>query len=383
VVVQVALAVVLLTGAGLLGRTLLELQSVEKGFDSQGVLTFRVHPPDGRYQEPVELGGFYDRIVSGLEGLPGVTSVGATWALPFGESFGSSSYNLEGRPDDEEYLMQLVPVRGDYFGAMGIPVVRGRAFRPGDGQEGDLVTIVNESFAEKAWPGQDPLGKRLRKGSGDEATLIEVVGVVPDQTMQSLAEDPLMQSFWPHDAVPWARELYFTVRTAGDPLALVPSVRQALARVDERVPVAEVSTMTGRVRGQLAGPRFRTVLVAGFAGAAALLALLGVYGVTSFVVARRSHEIGVRMALGARKAQVRFRVLARGAALALAGAVLGVAGAAAGSRILESMLFRTESLDAPVYMGAAALILTATLAATWLPARRASAVDPAEALRAE
>lgn len=383
VVVQIALTVALLGGAGLLARSLQRLGSVETGFRPGNVLTFRLEPPGGAYGTPDEQDAFYASLLDAIGAVPGVQAVGAGWALPFGQNFGSSTYRVAGRPDDEEHLLELVPVRGDWFEAMGVPVVEGRTFRPGDGVDGPPPVIVSRSLAKAVWPGESAVGKRLRKGSGEEAVLPEVVGVVPDLTMTALGEEPRMLSFWPHVAVPWARDLYFVVRAREDPLALLPAVRRAVQRVDERVPLAEVSTMTARIDQELAEPRLRTLLVAGFALAAALLSLLGVYGVTAFVVAGRTHEIGIRMALGAPARRVLLGVLGWGVAVAGPGIALGLAGAVLASRWIRSLLFRTSPSDPTVYALVSILTLGATLAACWIPARRASAVDPGDVLRTD
>ncbi len=383
VVAQVGLACVLLCGAGLLGGSLLRLQAVDKGFDEEGVLSFRIQPPRGAYEGPEELHAFYEQLLQHLRAVPGVSTVGATWALPFGETFGSSSYRVEGRPDDEEYLVQLVPVLGDYFKAMGIPVIEGRSFREGDGVEGPLVTVISQATARRIWPGEDPIGRRLRKGTGEEAVFVEVVGVVPDVAMLALGEDPLLQTFWPQEAVPWAREMYFTLKTPAVPLSLVPSVRQAVGRVDPRVPLAEVSTMGSRVARQLAGPRFRTLLVGAFALVAGLLAVMGLYGTTASIVAHRTREIGIRVALGAQKATVMQAVLGRSLLLATVGLVPGLLGGVALSRIAGALLFHVGPLEPLVLSAVAAIVLLASMAAAWAPARRASSVDPVRALRVE
>lgn len=381
VVVQVALACVLLSGAGLLTASLLRLQAVDKGFDEEGVLSFRVRPPGGSYETPEEIDAFYDRLLDRFRGLPGVSVVGATWALPFSGSFASSTYRVEGRPDDEEYLLQLMPIRGDYFRAMETPLLQGRSFQDGEGLDGRLVTVVNQTLADRVWPGENPVGKRLRKGSGEDEIFIEVIGKVPDMTLQALGEDPLLQTFWPHEATPWARELFFTLRTEVDPLTLVAPARQAMVDVDPRVPLADVSTMASRVAQQLSGPRFRTLLVGGFAAVAGLLSILGIYGITAFVVARRTREIGVRMALGARGRSVMIGVLGRGLRLASTGLGLGLVGAVLATRAAGGILFRAESLEPLVFTGVVTLILLATLGAAWAPARRAARLDPMSALR--
>jgi putative ABC transport system permease protein len=270
---------------------------------------------------------------------------------------------------------------------MGIEVLQGRLFRPGDGEDGRYVTVVNETFAERAWPGGDPVGRRLRKGTGDEAVYMEVIGVVPDVTMMAVGERPLLQSFWPHASVPWARELYFTVRTDGavasNPMELVPAARAVVREVDDRMPVADVATMSGRVREQLAGPRFRTVVVDAFAGLAVVLILLGVYGVTALLVARRTREIGLRMALGARRREVLANVLGDGAGLALRGAAIGLILAVPAARAVEGLLFGVEPLEPSLYAGATVAVVVVAVVGAWIPALRAGRVDPLDALRAE
>lgn len=382
VAMQVALAVILLTGAGLLGGSFLRLEAVERGFEEDGVLSFRVLPPAGAYEDAEELDAFYRGLQDALEKVPGVEAVGAGW-LPFGDAFGSSTYMVDGRPDDDSYLLQLVPIRGEYFDALGVELLRGRTFRPGEGLDGPPPVIVNQRLAERVWPGEDPLGKRLRKGSGEDAVYVEVVGIVPDLTLMSLGEEPFLQSFWPHGATPWARDLYFVLRTEGDPLAAVSAARAAVARVDDRVPLADVSTMARRLDRQLATPRFRTLLVISFAALAALLAALGIYGTTSYVVTRSTREIGMRMALGAERRRVLIGVVGHGLRPVTLGALAGAAGAAALSGTVRSVLYRVDPLEPGFYLGAVAAVVGVATLATWAPALRASATDPAEALRVE
>ena len=380
VIGQIAVATVLVTGAGLLGTSMVRLEGTETGFESEGVATFRVSPPAGMSEDEVE--AFHARILDGLEALPGVTAAGATWALPLGGMYGSGGFRVEGRPD-QEHTVEIVPVLGDYFDAMRMRVVRGRALAAGDGRSEQTPILVGEALAERAWPNEDPIGKRLLEEEDGEVESYEVVGVVADVTLRGPGAEPELLAYWPHGATPWALDLYYAVRTSGDPAALVPAARALVASVDDRVPLADVSTMEARMSRHLERPRFRSLLAAIFATGAAGLSLLGIYGVTSFAVGRRTREIGVRMALGEGRARVLTSVLRGGLALSGVGVLLGLGAAAAGSRVLESLLYRVAPLEPGVYGLVAVAVLSASALACWLPARRAATVSPTTALRAE
>jgi predicted permease len=382
VVVQIALATVLLIGSSLLGLSFVRLQRADPGFVSEGVLTFHITPPNGAYAETDELLAFHGQILEGLKALPGVTAAGTTWALPLGDAYGSSGYVPEDRPASEPLGIEITPVTGDYMEAMGMRLVAGRLVGPEDAGQTEIGVVVNESLARRAWPGQDPLGRVLVEDDDPDERL-RVVGVVADVAMRGVDGEPGLMSFWPWTGQPFSRQLYYAARTDDDPLALLPAVRELVKRIDPRVPVADAATMSERMERHFAEPRFRTLLVGLFGLGAALLSLLGIYGVTSFTVGRRTRELGVRMALGAQKRGLLLAVLGRGAGLAFAGSAIGLAAAAAGARVLQGMLFGVAPLSWPVYAGVAVVVVAAAAAACWVPAWRAASVSPTVALAGE
>ena len=385
VVVQLALALVLLVGAGLLGHSLWRLMDVPTGFDTRPVLTAKLSLPESRYAEPAQVHAFYDALFDRLAALPGVTAVGGTWALPFGDDFGSSrKLPTDGvRSWDDAVAIALAPVRRDYFAALGMRLVQGSNFTGRETPDGPPVTIINETLARHHWPGQDPIGRQLRgRDAGDVA--FTVVGVVADAKRRALDAETEPEMYLPHGQAPWSGgELYVTVRTGGDPLALAPALREAVWALDPRLPVTNLAPLDDVVGESLAAPRFRTVVVATLAAIAGLLALVGVYGVLAFVVSMRTREMAVRVALGASRRQMLGGVLGRGLRLTGLGVLLGLAGALASSRVLGSMLYGVTPLDVPTYAGVCALLVAAALLACWVPARRAAAVDPMVALREE
>ena len=382
VVVQLALALVLLVGAGLLGHSLYRLMDVPTGFDGRAVLTARISLPESRYAEPARVHAFYDALFERLAARPGVTAVGGTWALPFGDVYGSSTkLPTDGTWSwDDAVGIVLAPVRGDYFGALGMRLVRGANFT---GRETSPVTIVNETLARRYWPGQDPVGRQLRGRSADASTFT-VVGVVTDVKRRALDAETEPEMYLPHAQATWsAGDLYVTVRTNGAPLALAPALREAVWALDPRIPVTKLAPLDDVVGESLAAPRFRTVIVATLAAVAGALALVGVYGVLAFVVSMRTRELAVRVALGASRRQMLAGVLGRGLRLTGFGVLLGLGGALAASRMLGSMLYGVTSLDLPTYAGVCALLVSAAALACWVPAQRAANVDPVVSLREE
>jgi predicted permease len=378
-VAQVAVTTVLLIGGGLLGLSFLRLQRADPGFVADGLLTFHITPPPGAYAERDELIAFHRSILEGLQALPAVRLAGATWALPLGDAYGSSGYVPEDRPDSESLVVEIAPVLGDYFEAMGMRIVAGRPVVPEDDGEAETGVLVSESLARRAWPGLDPVG-RLLVEDDDPDERLRVVGVVAEVAMRGADATPELETFWPWNGNPWGRSLYYVARTEGDPLALLPAVRDLVRRVDARVPVAEPSTMSDRMSRHFAGPRFRTLLVGVFSVGAALLSLMGIYGVTSFTVRRRTRELGVRKALGARPGALVLAVLGRGLAIAATGAVIGVATAAASARAIGDLLFEVAPLEASVYGAVVLLVMAAAALACALPALRAAGVPATVAL---
>lgn len=382
VVAQVAVATVLLVAAGLLGDSLRRLQDRELGFDPGGLITFRLSPPPTLSDE--ERSAFHARVLEGVSTLPGVGAAGATFALPLTGSYASSGLLVADRPTDK-LTVETVSVLGGYLDAMRMRVLSGRALGPAEGASGTEVPIlVGETLARRAWPGEDAVGKKLLdEEDGTVHATYRVVGVVADVVQRGPDEEPALVGYWPQAATPWAGDLFYAARTEGDPTRLAAAIREVVRRVDDRVPVADLSTMDARLDRTLAPPRFRASLTMLFALGAGCLSLLGIYGVTSFSVGRRTREIGVRLALGAERASVLGHVVRSGLVLATAGATLGLCGAAASARVVASLLYQVRPLEPAVYgLVAVAVLVTAGLA-SWVPARRAAAIPPTVALRVD
>ena len=385
VVAQMALALVLLVGAGLLTNSLVRLMRVDPGFDSRNLLTVGVVLPGDRYTAPAEVAAFYDRLIQRVDALPGVTSAAAAWAIPFGGSYGSTGITVEGQPTTtaDRPLISMLPVRGDYFGTMKMRLIEGRLVGDAERPEGPQVVVINEGMAKRFWPGQSAVGKRFRRGSPEEnRPWITVAGVVAD-VKEALDTVPGLQGYWPFAQMAWARDLTLVIRTAGDPLAIIPAVRNEVRAADASVPVVSTTTMQQLMSESVSEPRFRTLVVLSFAGVACLLALVGIYGVMAFVVAERTHEIGVRMALGAAQGGVMRHVLGQGLRLTVVGIIIGLGGAFLATRAIQSMLFGIGALDPMTYLLVVLVLTTVAMVACWVPARRASRVDPLVALRGD
>jgi putative ABC transport system permease protein len=315
-----------------------------------------------------------------------VRSAGGAWALPFGEGYASGKIVIEGVPvrAGEEPQAGMYAVRGDYFQTLRIPLLSGRLLDAQDRADSPPVVVITKAMADRFWPGQDALGRRFKTGDVDEVGDEEwttVVGVVGSAQRAALDGEEPVEMYFPYPQAQWARETFLVIRTEGDPLDLLEPVRAQVRAVDPQVPLTSVRTMEQRVSSSIAHPRFRTFLLVCFAALAGVLALVGIYGVMAFAVAQRTHEIGVRMALGAARRAVLSDVLARGFRLVAIGLVLGAALAAAASRLLTSMLFEVQPLDPTTYAGTALLLAAGATVACWAPAHRASRVDPMVTLR--
>jgi len=389
VVVQVALATVLLVGAGVLVHSFHRLISVAPGFQGERVLTARVSPSSAAYPEAADIDRFYGELTERLSTLPGAEAVGATWALPFshvpaswgGPTSASSTYApADGGDATEGTTVELEPVRADYFRAMGMPLRAGRGFTAADRSGAPPVAIVNETLARRFWPGRETVGRSMVKpGSPDSS--VTVVGVVADVKRTGLDQQAQPVAYLPHAQAVWSHSLFVTLRTAGDPEGLARTLREEVWELDPAAAVTGVAVLSDLVSGSVAGPRLRTAVLGALAGTAGGLALIGIYGVLSFTVARRTREIAVRLALGAGRRRVLEEVLARGLAPVALGLVLGGAGAVAATRALRSFLFEVAPLDPLTFAAVPAALLAAGALACWAPARRAAAADPASALR--
>jgi predicted permease len=379
VVSQVALAVVLLIGAGLLLRTFSHLLKVQLGFQPERVLTMQMLILGDESQRANKVEAILDRIRS----LHDVRAAGTIQYLPLGPTSGTGFY-IEGQPEpapSEKPIAEASLVSRGYFAAMGIPVLEGRTFDELDRIGSPRVCLINGAFARRFFPGQDPIGRRVIVSWTNQAPT-EIVGVVGDIRQDGITDGPKPTVFMAQAQVP-AYITHLVVRTSVDPNGLVNAIKQSVHEVDKGQSVAEIKTMDEYLSESLARPRMYSAMVAAFASLALMLAAIGVYGVISYSVGRRTHEIGIRVALGARRSAVLGLVMKQGLRLTLTGTIVGIIGALAFTRFLSSFLYGVTATD-PLTFFAVCLLLTAVaLLATWLPARRAAKVDPMVALRYE
>ena len=378
---EVALALMLLTGSGLLLRTFVHLRATSLGFDPANTLVGFVNPPSaGGYDTAAKQRAFYDQVLERAQALPGVRRAALASVLPLsGDS--DMSMRIEGRPPaswSREPTTWYRLVSADYFETMGMTIRRGRGFA--DHPSAPSI-VVNETFARTYFPNDDALGRRVRFG-GDDSPWFSVVGIVADGKARGAREPSIVETFIPY----WQRTepgMNVVLRTAGDPARLAAPLRQLVASVDRSVPVAGITTLDELVGESIEQPRFLASLAGAFAGLALMLAAIGIYGVMAYVVSQRTGEIGVRMALGATSTEVFRLVLGDGLRLTALGVALGVAGSLAIGRALKTLLFGVGSGDLATLAGTAALLLVIAVIACFVPARRAMRVDPMAALRAE
>ncbi|HEX9631901.1 MAG TPA: ABC transporter permease, partial [Gemmatimonadales bacterium] len=382
VVAEVTLAVVLLAGAGLLIKSFARLMQVDPGFQAGQVLTLQIAAP-GSY-DGVGRNALFDRLYADLGAIPGVAAVGTTTRLPLGTQL-STKLDVRDRPvpDGEQPEVEFRRAGGDYFAAMGIPVLRGRAFDEHDTPSAPGAMIVNRGLAERLWPGDDPIGKQLRfwfAGITPDAPWLNVVGVVGDVKHFGLdVAAPDIAYFAASQGPPTYPLL--AIRTMGDPAALVPVVRERVRAIDPEILMYDVRTMDALVDASVAGRRFNMLLLGLFGGLALTLAAVGIYGVIGYSVRRRTHELGIRMALGAARADVLRLVVGSGMRLAALGLILGLVAAFALTRLMRTLLFEVSPAD-PVAFGAVALLLGGVaLLAAYIPGRRAARITPTTALR--
>ena len=384
VVVEIALALVLLVGAGLLIRSFARVMDVDAGFETSRTVTMRVSLPQARYGEPARRAQFFDQLLEQVARVPSVETSGAVSFLPLATLGAATRYEVVGvpaPPAGQEPVTDVRVVAGEYFGAMGIPLLRGRFFddtRPSDAQN---KIIVNETLARRHWPNGDAIGQRL-KISWDDDREDEIIGVVGDVRQADLETAPRDQIYWPHGRTPYG-SMTLTVRTAADPSPVVSSIRGILRELDAGLALADVKTMDEVVSRSVAQRRLTMVLLAIFAASALLLASVGIYGVIAYSVTQRTQEIGIRLALGAQQGDVLAMVVAQGAALAAAGILAGAAGAVLLTRLMSELLFGVQPFDPVTFLTVAATLAAVALLASYLPGRRATRVDPVIALRAE
>ncbi len=387
VVAEVALALMLLVGAGLLVRSFVTLSTVDPGFDSTNVLTAQLNLPPSQYSELAVANTLFDQLLERTAARPGVEAVGLVSSLPLTPGETLIGFRIQGRaaPASREDLTAARPqlVSPGYLDAMGLRLVAGRFVTDRDIESSPRVFVVNEVFASAHFPGEDVVGQRLNMGRGEPT---EIVGVVGDVHHRGLDSQPSPELYFSYRQSLLGRpppRVSLVARTTGDPLALVSFLRQDVLDLNPTLPIDNVMTMGARLSSSVAQPRFYALVLGVFAAGALALAMVGIYGVLAYTVSRRGREIGLRMALGADRRGIRNMVVRQGALLVGVGVALGLAGAIATTRALERLLFGVTTLDLPTFIAVPVLLIMVALAACYLPARRATRVDPMDALRYE
>jgi predicted permease len=383
---EVALAFVLLAGAGLLLRTLWSMQHLERGFSASRIATMRLSLPGSAYAGPPEVRAFYSGLLERVRALPGVHAAATGTGVLMPLLANSGIMTIEGRPPSPgpqiEYPREIVSP--GYFETLGATLAAGRTFTDQDHADAPLVTVVNETFARDAWPGQDPLGRRIRFGGAQsKAPWLMVIGVVRDLRRADDVRRAVRPEVYMCVLQNPARSQMLLVRTAVDPTAIVASVRREVQAMNPQLPLFAIGTLEAQIFETLSTPRFRAVLLAGFALIALLLATIGIYGVTAHAVGQRTHEVGIRMALGAARRDVLTLILAQHLKPALIGVAIGIAGAIVLSQSLRTLVYGIRPTDPITFIAMGLALIAVTGIACWIPARRATRVDPLVALRAE
>ncbi len=389
VVSEVALALVLLVGAGLLMRSFHRLNQIDPGFQTKDLLTMRMVLPGAKYPGPEQRRAFYDEVLRRIEELPGVESAGMISFIPLSFSGINFSFTVEGRTGISDMNLPLAVYRvvsPDYFRTMQIPTLRGRAFDRQDTAAKPAVVVINRSLAEQFWPGEDAVGKRLKVGPADSpnpwATVIGVVGDVRQVGLQG--EQSLeMYATYKQDPRGFVAPRDLVVRSKSSPSSVIAAVRQQVWAVDKDQPVSNVRTMDQVYGAAISRERFQTLLLGLFATLALVLAIVGLYGVMSYAVSQRTHEIGIRMALGAQRTSVLRLIIGHGMMLTLAGVALGLGVALVLTRLMAGMLYGVTATDPLTFIAVAGLLAAVSFIASYIPARRATRIDPLVALRYE
>jgi len=386
VICETAISLLLVVGAGLLLRSFARILQVDPGFRPDGVLTLRVALPDAVYSKPEQVRGFYAGLLGRVRNLPGVQAAGAVSALPLSGEGGSGTTTMDTQSvalEDTTPEADKRVVTPEYFKSMGIALVRGRFFEDRDADGAPLVAIVDETLAQTFWPNQDPVGKRLHTGGRQsKAPWTTIVGVVRHVRNRTLEARSRVEVYWPASQRPYSA-MTLAALAPGNPMNLVPTIQREVSAIDPDLPVYRVRTMTEVMGESLQRRRLALILLAGFAGLALLLASVGIYGVTSYGVVQRQQEIGLRMALGADRAEVLRMMIRSGMSTIAVGLALGVILALSLTRLMDGLLFAVHASDPAALVGAALLLSIAAFLAILIPARRATKVDPMVALRYE
>jgi putative ABC transport system permease protein len=384
---EVALALALLIAAGLLLRSFVRLQSVRPGFEARGVMTATLSLPSVKYPDDPRQAQFFEQMVDGVRGLPGVQHAATVYPLPLGGGGFVLQYTVEGRPQPaatEVPRADIEVIGPEFFATLDIPVLAGRAFSRLDRIGSQPVVIVSRALARRIWPGENPLGKRItfNNSTDPKAVWLSVVGVVGDTRVAALGREPKPQAYLPVLQQPLA-DAVLVVRAARAPATLVAPVRRVVQGLDHDLPLDQVQTLETVVAASLSSNRVKTVLIGVFGALALVLAAVGIYGLVSYTVAQRTHEIGIRVALGAGSRAVQAMVIRQGMTLVAAGLAVGLVVSWAASRLVAAQLYEVSATDPLTFAGVPLLLAAVALAANWLPARRATRVDPLEALRSE
>ncbi len=387
IIAEVALSVVLLAGAGLLFRSFLHLQAVDAGFSAHQVLTARLSPTGTNFSEDADFVNFYDKVLQRLNAVPGVQYSGAINTLPLSKG-PTTSFRIEGRPvqtRDNWARTNFRSVTNDYFHAMSIPLLQGRSFSAQDNQTTPFVTVINELVAQREFPGENPIGKRITFGRVDsrqQPVWFEIVGIAASIRSAELREDPESELYFSANQNPF-ESMSLVIRSSVEPASLSASVRQIVNEVDKSVPVSDVKTMDHIVSESVTQPRFNLFLLGLFSGLALVLSVAGIYGVTAYTVTQRTHELGIRIALGAQVGDVLRMIMGQGMTVIGIGIAIGLAAAFLLMRFMNSLLFGVSATDPFTFAGITAVLIAAGLLACYVPARRATKVDPLIALRSE
>ena len=383
---ETALSLILLAGAGLLMRSFENILKVDPGFRPEGVLTMRIALPDAEYSKPEQVRGFYSELLSRIQKLPGVRFAGAVSLIPLGGQNSSGTLTVDSQSvpmEDTDPEADQRNVTSGYFQAMGISLVRGRFFEDRDADTAPPVAIVDESLAQTFWPNQDPIGKRVHGGGhGSTAPWATVIGVVRHVRDRTLEMRSRVEVYWPENQRP-SSAMTLAILTQGNPMSLAPTIQREVAAIDPELPVYRVRSMSEVMGESVARRRLALILLSIFAGLALLLASVGIYGVTSYVVTQRQQEIGLRMALGAGRGNVLRLMIGQGMGTILAGLGIGLLLALLLTRLIGGMLFAVRPADPLALGGAALLLMAVAFFAVIIPARRASLMNPMEALRYE
>jgi putative ABC transport system permease protein len=382
VVAEVSLALVLLTGAGLLLKSFVRLQNVNPGFNAKNVLTAEISLPALRYSDNQAQVNFFSELTRRVERLPGVKHAGLTTILPMSGINSDCSFRIEGRPSDDTHPMpdeEIRQVSADYFRTLEMPLVKGRFFNAGDKLDAPPVVIINQALAQRYWPNEEAVGKRIRLPLSEKPVWATIIGIAGDLHHRGL-DQPVKPEFYVSlSQYPYSAAI-LAVRSTQDPVSLTSAIRHEVQSIDPAQPIAHVRTLEQVIADSVAPRRLSVVLLTIFAGLALALASIGIYGVMSFLVVQRTHEIGVRMALGAQRSDVLRLVISHAAALIGTGAILGLVAAFFSTSLLRSVLYEVNALDLPTFLFVTLTLALVALLASYIPARRATRADPMIAL---